>query len=124
MDFDTTARRLVISNALFGAVLGAVPGAVMLFIPDINSEKFARDLLAFGCLIGGQVGAVAAAAGVLNASLRSIRRAQLHMRQASEPHMDRAIVPSGGGERRGTTSSSAEHVPLGAGSPMAATRED
>lgn len=114
MDFDTTARRIVIGHAIFGAALGGVPGAVMLFIPDIASPQFARDLLAFGCLIGSQAGAVAALAGLTSAGLRNLRRA--FNRNFGEPHMDRAFVPSSGIDRRATAGSSTEHEPLAAGS--------
>lgn len=120
MDFDSTARRVVISHAVFGAALGGLPGAVMMFIPDIDSPKFARDLLAFGCLMGSQVGAIAALAGLSSAGLRNIRRA--HQRNVGEPHMDRAIVPPGGRERGSTSGSSAEHEALAAGSSPARHR--
>jgi hypothetical protein len=122
MDFDTTARRIVISHAIFGAALGGVPGAVMLFIPDIASPQFARDLLAFGCLIGSQAGAIAALAGLTSAGLRNVRRA--FNRNFGEPHMDRAFLPStaSGIERRATAGSSTDHEPLAAGSAAVTPR--
>jgi hypothetical protein len=113
MDFDTTARKMVISHAVFGAALGGLPGAVMMFIPDIESPKFARDLLAFGCLMGCQAGAIAALAGLTSAGLRNMRRA--YQRNVGEPHMERAIVPPSGIERRNISGSSTEHEALGTG---------
>jgi len=72
-DFDRVTFRRVLGHALAGAVLGLLPGAVMLGLRQVpaGGDEFALTLMELGCLAGGLIAGLAATAATIVAAIRS-----------------------------------------------------
>lgn len=74
--FDELEPRIIgmiVASALVGGLVGAAPGATLLYVPEWASSEVASQALALGATAGCLVGAIAAATAILVVTLRGRR---------------------------------------------------